>query len=379
LKYFKGPSQYITHFNLKSSIRMGRKPSNVYDYFDRSEQIDGKGLVRYTCKKCSKQYAANATRLAEHLKMTGCFPGFESNQRSLTLGDDTDAPRNSIKSANSSVSNRTMSANIVADAVVVGASAAPVTTVAHSPYISNPHVLQGFNHKKADHLIHHVGMLDTEMGLDTDILLRLAKLSTCSIADAMVEMGIQGFLSDVNLLDGYDHPLGINICGPAFTVKIIPSTGAEVKKLPFNYIDSAEMGQVIVISAPKNSTNAVFDALTSVASKVRSVAGVVTDGRVRGLQDLCALSFPAFARGTSPNGMRGALEVVDVGCPIIVAGVVVRNADIIRGDINGVVIVPLELAPSIAEKAELIEAAENKIMEAIHHGEPLQRALQRFY
>jgi regulator of RNase E activity RraA len=77
--------------------------------------------------------------------------------------------------------------------------------------------------------------------------------------------------------------------------------------------------------------------------------------------------------------MRGALEVVDVGCPIIVAGVVVRNADIIRGDINGVVIVPLELAPSIAEKAELIEAAENKIMEAIHHGEPLQRALQRFY
>lgn len=68
---------------------MGRKPSNVYDYFTRLEPLDGKGLVRYECKKCQKQYASNATRLAEHLKQSGCSPTFQSNQRSSASGSST--------------------------------------------------------------------------------------------------------------------------------------------------------------------------------------------------------------------------------------------------------------------------------------------------
>src|SRR5688572_19137641 len=65
---------------------MGRKPSNVYDYFTRLDPLDGKGLVRYECKKCQKQYASNATRLAEHLKQSGCSPTFQSNQRATNGG-----------------------------------------------------------------------------------------------------------------------------------------------------------------------------------------------------------------------------------------------------------------------------------------------------
>ena len=326
---------------------MGRKPSNVYDYFTRLEPIDGKGLVRYECKKCQKQYASNATRLAEHLKQTGCSPSFQSNQRSSTVPPSISA-----------------SAATLAVSAAAGAYAA-----------QNHHILQGLG-KKADHLI--AGMLDAEMPLDTDLLLRLAKLSTCAIADALAQMKIQGHLVDVELVRGYDNPLAMNICGPAMTVKVMPGNGPSVKKLPFNYVDSAEMGQVIVISAPEGSTSAVFGGLLATGSKARSVAGVVTDGRVRDVQELCAMGFPAFARGTSVHGARGASTVVDVGCPIVVAGCVVRNADIIRADINGVIVIPSERANDVAIKAELIEEQDNKIADAVQQGEPLQRAFQRF-
>jgi 4-hydroxy-4-methyl-2-oxoglutarate aldolase len=326
---------------------MGRKPSNVYDYFTRLEPLDGKGLVRYECKKCQKQYASNATRLAEHLKQTGCSPSFQSNQRSTAVP-------NSIAAS--------------AASLAVSAATSAYATPSH-------HVLQGL--KKTDHNIIS-GMLDADIPLDTDLLLRLAKLSTCAIADALAQMRIQGHLVDVELIRGYDNPLAMNICGPALTVKIMPANGPDVKKLPFNYVDSAEMGQVVVISAPEGSTSAVFGGLMATGSKARSVAGVVTDGRVRDVQELCSMGFPAFARGTSVHGTRGASTVVDVGCPIVVSGCVVRNADIIRGDINGVIVIPADRANDVAIEAELIEEQDNKIADAVQQGEPLQRSFQRF-
>ncbi|DAZ94501.1 TPA: hypothetical protein N0F65_011854, partial [Lagenidium giganteum] len=306
------------------TTNMGRKPSNVYDYFTRLEPLDGKGLVRYECKKCQKQYASNATRLAEHLKQTGCSPTFQSNQRSSAVTQSMAATAASL--------------------AVPGAA----------------------------------GMLETEIALDTDLLLRLAKLSTCAIADALAQMKIQGHIVDVDLVRGYENPLSVNICGPALTVKVMPANGPAVKKLPFNYVDGAEMGQVLVISAPHGSTSAVFGGLLATASKARSVAGVVTDGRVRDVQELCAMGFPAFAKGTSVHGSRGSTTVVDVGCPITVAGCVVRNNDIIRGDINGVIVIPGERANDVAIKAELIEEQDNKIVDAVQQGEPLQRSFQRF-
>ncbi|KAJ0409426.1 hypothetical protein P43SY_002316 [Pythium insidiosum] len=327
---------------------MGRKPSNVYDYFNRLEPLDGKGLVRYECKKCQKQYASNATRLAEHLKQSGCSPTFQSNQRTAP------AAAVGVSAAAAAAAAVNMAAATAATLAVAGPAAAYVPP-------PNAHVLTGL--KKTEHLM--TSMLETDLALDTDLLLRLAKLSTCAIADALAQMKIQAHLVDVDLVRGYTDPLSVNICGPALTVKVMPATGPPVKKLPFNYVDTAEMGQVIVISAPEGSTTAVFGGLLATAAKARSLSGVVTDGRVRDVQELAAIGFPAFSRGTSVHGQRGATTVVDVGLPIVVSGCVVRSNDIIRGDINGVVVIPAERANEVATKAELIEEQDNKIADAV--------------
>lgn len=221
-------------------------------------------------------------------------------------------------------------------------------------------------------------MLEAETFVDTDLLVRLAKTSTCAIADAMAQMEIHGHLVDVDLVRGYESPLSVNICGPAMTVKVMPANGPAVKQLPFNYVDTAEAGQVIVISSPAGTTSAVFGGLLATAAKVRSVAAVVTDGRVRDVQEMSSLGFPAFSRGTSVHGQRGSTTVVDVGVPVVVAGCVVRNHDIIRADVNGVVVIPAERANDIAVKAELVEDQDNRIADAVQQGEPLQRCFQRY-
>ncbi|OWZ11039.1 Demethylmenaquinone methyltransferase [Phytophthora megakarya] len=358
---------------------MGRKPSNVYDYFVRLEPESGaKGLVRYQCKKCAKQYASNATRLADHLKLS-CAPGFQTNQRSgkTKAGPHLVAQRVPVP-VRPATQHEVKSGDEEEEevegpngTVVPAPSADTYTTSEDTPTLAL---------KRADQQL-LTKMLESEHEPPqdvTEVLLRLAKLSTGVISDAMDQLNIRGYLLDVNLVRGYDAPLAMNICGPALTVQMMPITGAEAGRGSYDYMDTAEMGQVVVISAPTGVQSAVFGGLLATASKARNVAGVVTDGRVRDVQELCTMNFPAFATGTSVRGLTGSTTIGEINGPIVVAGCAVHHNDIIRGDINGVVVIPAERAQDIAARAELIEDQDNKIIEALNEGEPMQRSLHRF-
>ncbi|KAI9918909.1 hypothetical protein PsorP6_011750 [Peronosclerospora sorghi] len=352
---------------------MGRKPSNVYDYFIRLEPDAGqKGLVRFQCKKCDKQYASNATRLAEHLKLS-CVPGFQTNQRTrkahgslVNIHPHREIPEHEETESSDGITTSVLSLGIPPPDTSYTSAGAETT--------------QALVLKRSDHQL-LATMLESEHEPPqdtTEVLLRLAKLSTCVIGDAMTQMKVQGHLVDVNLIRGYDAPLAMNICGPALTVKMMPSTGVLRNAKSCNYIETAEMGQVVVISAPMTSTAAVFDSLMATASKMRNVAGIVTDGRVRDVHKVCSMMFPTFATGTSIHGGMETMTVVEVNCPILVAGCVVRQNDIIRGDINGVIVIPAERAQDIATRAEIIEDQDNKIIHALNQGGSLQKSLHHF-
>ena len=60
---------------------------------------------------------------------------------------------------------------------------------------------------------------------------------------------------------------------------------------------------MIFISQPLPHINAVYGGLMTLRAKTLNAAGVVIDGRVRDLNEHCALRFPLFARavGTTPG------------------------------------------------------------------------------
>ncbi|KAK1946521.1 Protein DlpA [Phytophthora citrophthora] len=309
---------------------------NVYDYYIklRHEHLRHK-YVCYQCKKCDKKFTIKdlrefrLRRLVLHLQQS-CAPNFVPNQ----VPRPPPSGRRSIP----------------------------------------PIPVKG---EVGDRLLQE--RLKNENPLDTDeLLFRLAKLSTCVISDAMAKMKIRGCLVNVGLVRGYKSPSAMNICGPALTVKMMPSTGVTpASHAASNYIETAKMGQVVVISAPQGITTAVFGGLLATASKVKDVAGVVTDGRVRDLQDLSTMNFPAFASGTSVHGMYGSTTVAEVNSTLVVAGCVVRPNDIIRGDLSGVVVIPPEYAQEIALRAEIIEDQDSQIVEAVDGGEPMYCAIRR--
>jgi regulator of RNase E activity RraA len=157
----------------------------------------------------------------------------------------------------------------------------------------------------------------------------------------------------------------MRILGPACTVKVYPGDNLMVHKS----LDVAQEGDVIVIDAGASGRTAVLGDLVSTKARHRGVTGFVVDGMIRDLPGIQALGdFPVFARGVTPIGPlhRGPGEI---NHPVSIGGIVVHAGDVIVGDMNGIVIVPLEVADELVERLLAREQAEADYTAAIARGE----------
>lgn len=157
---------------------------------------------------------------------------------------------------------------------------------------------------------------------------------------------------------------GRRLIGPACTVKVFPGDNLMVHKS----LDLARPGDVIVVDAAGATTHAVLGDLVATKARHRGVTGFVVDGLVRDIPGIIALGdMPVFARGVSPIGPlhRGPGEV---NFPVSAGGIVVHPGDLIIGDDNGVVVVPLDACRPVLERLRAQASAEAAYLDAVQAG-----------
>jgi regulator of RNase E activity RraA len=118
-------------------------------------------------------------------------------------------------------------------------------------------------------------------------------------------------------------------------------------------VDLAQGGDVIVVAAGGIVERALCGDMSATRFQAKGIAGVVIDGATRDVRGTRELRFPIFARGVTPrsNHYPQELDHGAVNVPVVCGGVLVRPGDIIIGDDDGVVVVPLEMAEEIAQAA----------------------------
>jgi regulator of RNase E activity RraA len=77
----------------------------------------------------------------------------------------------------------------------------------------------------------------------------------------------------------------------------------------------------------------------------------VTDGGVRDYSEIVSLGFPTFASGLTPYDSLGRMDGKRRNVPITCAGVRVCPGDLVFADVDGVVVVPQEIADEVIAKA----------------------------
>jgi len=153
------------------------------------------------------------------------------------------------------------------------------------------------------------------------------------------------------------------LIGTAFTVKTRPGDNLLVHKA----IDLAEPGDVIVVDAGGDTTNAIVGEIMMQLSRKKGIAGFIIDGAIRDLAAIQKGDFPVYAKGITHRGpyKDGPGEI---NVPISVDGMLVKPGDLIVGDEDGLAVVPYEFADEILQKVRAQEIRETEILESIENG-----------
>jgi 4-hydroxy-4-methyl-2-oxoglutarate aldolase len=162
------------------------------------------------------------------------------------------------------------------------------------------------------------------------------------------------------------------LVGPAATVLEGVGTEARPPLHALQAIDTSEPGTVIVIGMEDPEAGrrvAVWGGLMTTGAMVRGLAGAVLDAGLRDVQETREAGFPVFARSVVPATTVGRFVTLDRDIPLNCGGVLVRPGDIVVGDMDGVVVVPLVAAREVLAKARELENGERRMVEAIErHG-----------
>lgn len=183
------------------------------------------------------------------------------------------------------------------------------------------------------------------------IIAAFAGLPVANVSDVMSRMAGGGPL----LLPR--HGSGA-MAGPAVTVKTRAGDNLMIHKA----IDIAEPGDIIVVDADGDVTNAVIGELMVAHARYRGIAGMVIYGAIRDAAVIRQGDFPVFSTGISHRGpFKDGPGTVNA--PIALCGMIVAPGDLMLGDDDGVVAVPQAQAMEICEAAIKKAAAEAKQMQ----------------
>ena len=156
----------------------------------------------------------------------------------------------------------------------------------------------------------------------------------------------------LNMCDAGIVPIStnINFVGFAFPVLVTPGDNAAVIRA----LDYIQPGDVMMINGQGHIDRAlVGEQLTQRFQHAGAVAQVI-DGAIRDRKVIEKTGFPTFSRGVSPAGpFKNGPGVI--GEPVAIGGVVCEAGDIVVGDEDGVIIIPLWRAEAVL--AEVKEVA----------------------
>ena len=200
---------------------------------------------------------------------------------------------------------------------------------------------------------------------------RASKLDTSTISDALDRLGIAGQCLNIKPRDPK-----FRMTGRAYTMLYGP-VGKPAGTVG-DYIDDVPAGSVIAIDNGGRENATVWgDILTEIAHR-RGIAGTVIDGACRDTALCLQLGYPVYSRSYSMRTGKDRVQLDETNVVVNIGDARVAPGDILRGDADGVVVIPQGHEAEVLKISEEIDAAEAAIRNAVRGGKRLDEARKEF-
>jgi 4-hydroxy-4-methyl-2-oxoglutarate aldolase len=196
---------------------------------------------------------------------------------------------------------------------------------------------------------------------------RAARLDATALSDAMDRLGIAGQCLGVKPLA---HAM--RLAGRAFTVLYGPS--GKPSGTVGDYIDDVPPGGIVVLDNGGREDATVWGDILTWVARQRGLGGTVIDGACRDTHLALELGYAIFSRSYSMRTGKDRVQVEAVGGPVNIGDARCEPGDILRGDSDGVVVIPRAHEAEVLTVAEEIDVVEQRIRDAVKGGLTLVEA-----
>jgi regulator of RNase E activity RraA len=190
-----------------------------------------------------------------------------------------------------------------------------------------------------------------------ELIAGLAEIGSATAVGELYRLGIR----DAQIRGPRSFTPGRSVVGPALTLQFMPKREDQYgqdeymdpeRQLHRHVLYHTQPGDIVVVDARGDMGSGVFGEMMLTYFTGRGGAGVVIDGCIRDYPHAKDLGIGLWLRGTTPNfHTQTNIFPFAVNVPIACANALVMPGDIIVADDDGVVVVPISLAPELLKKA----------------------------
>lgn len=188
---------------------------------------------------------------------------------------------------------------------------------------------------------------------------RFEQLYTGAVNDVLREMTLMDQALPCNIM-----PLKMDMkkCGIAFTIRSNPDPSVTGEMdIRAMMLDAMPKNCAIVWDAGDETEASHWGEVMTASAIARGARTAVINGGLRDTQQVLDQNFPIYYKYRISNGSLGRTKITGYNVVLRIGKTYIRPGDVVFGDIDGVVIIPRNLAYDVLLRAEEIKVGEKEI------------------
>ncbi len=222
---------------------------------------------------------------------------------------------------------------------------------------------------KLDKLIEmREGISKTEFPIpDKALLERYEQLYTGAINDVLREFCLMDQALPNRIVPLREYR---TVAGFAFTVKSSPNTKVTGEmEFRTRMLDEMHEDAFVVWDSSHDEKSTSWGGVMTATAKGKGIKAACLDGGIRDTHQILEADFPVFYKYRSSNGSLGRCLITHYQIALEIGSVIIKPGDVVLGDVDGVLVVPRDVAYEVLVRAEEIRENEKKIFGWVKEGQ----------
>lgn len=210
---------------------------------------------------------------------------------------------------------------------------------------------------------------------DKEMLSRYEKLYTGAVNDVLREFCLLDQALPPRILSLREY---YTVAGFAFTVKSAPNVKIRGEmEFRTQMLEAMKEDDFVVWDTSRDNKATLWGGVMTATAKGKKVKAACIDGGIRDTHQILDADFPVFYEYRISNGSLARCLITHYQIPIKIGDVLIKPGDVVLGDVDGVLIVPRDIAYEVLMRAEEIKENEKKIFGWVKSGESINEIVKK--